>query len=217
MLVAGDYELQTLLVEILFRVFPRTDEKRAQFVQDCFKNWSENAIYAFASLSSSAFGKGCRECLNVINCNDGLGKSVDHRPFSFIAAKVAYEGSSKVELSPDRTIADHFYVDFNKNSISLIYSSKDGDPSIVSLLYENIRGYKIETSDGNDLTRLSLHLKYPIEGFQVQSMGKDVGDVQYFFVVSGLKYWNGKQKISTGEVRDLLAHHKVVRLKGQMF
>ncbi|KNC99699.1 uncharacterized protein SPPG_09250 [Spizellomyces punctatus DAOM BR117] len=138
---AGDVELQTQLVELLFRICPKPKQERLQFIDTL------HLPKIFADIRGDYFHQDCRAFLNQLNAgNDGVLKTPKSFRLSH-AECVLGDTTSSLTLNPPDG-ADSLWLDFNTSSLSILVMIAGGDILSIELAFSKVQRWQVESSAG---------------------------------------------------------------------
>ncbi|TPX61591.1 hypothetical protein SpCBS45565_g07239 [Spizellomyces sp. 'palustris'] len=148
-----DVELQTQLVELLFRLCPKPKQQRLQFIETL------HLPKTFAVIRSDSFHQDCRAFLNQLNAgNDGVLKTPKSFRLSH-AECVLGDTASSLTLSPPDG-ADSLWLDFNTSSLSILVMIAGGEILSIELAFSKVQRWQAESSA--DAVSFVLSLSEPI-------------------------------------------------------
>ncbi|KAJ3103177.1 hypothetical protein HDU97_010310 [Phlyctochytrium planicorne] len=142
-----DIELQQGLVELLYRISPRSEKERIEFIA------LHQIPMQFASIELDTFAEGVREFLGALNESNEAGKKW---PKSYRVAELSYE-SGRTEKKASRVARTDatFWLDFLKDSILIHFELKDSF-TIVEIEYFQVSSFEINYES------LTLYLLKPL-------------------------------------------------------
>ncbi|KAI3654419.1 hypothetical protein MP228_001138 [Amoeboaphelidium protococcarum] len=158
--LAQDWELQSSLLEVLFRACPKSDSSKQSFIttllQGCGLAPSEfkfNALLnAFAKLNSDRFHLEYKQVLLLLNESDESQESQRY-PLALSGYAWSY-GSGRGDFT-EETCSSMYFI-FNRDCMSLIIE-KDADERVLEIPYQTVLGWEVIVDTADSCT-LQLRL-----------------------------------------------------------